>query len=199
MNTVFLERICRCCLNESECMSNLFDRVDRIEPFTFEQHFTYSDLIYLCTNVRCDVDVMDANEHIVELPQNLCDSCLQELHAAFIFRQKCESSDNLLREQTLGSSTHITEEIIEFDQTTDGKKINKFTVEKIDNVLSTEECVFIDDEKPILINGTNQPNSLHDGLNEFEVHIVSVSTDNTEHVQHLPFVPEQHTTGKIIN
>lgn len=117
MSTVFLERICRCCLNESEDMTNLFDRVIRIESFAFDEHFNYSDLIYLCTNVRCDLDVIDANEHLVELPRNVCDVCIQELRAVFIFRQKCESSDSLLREQTVGLSSHSTEEIVEFDQT----------------------------------------------------------------------------------
>lgn len=46
-----------------------------IEPFTSEQHFTYPDLIYLGTNVRFDLGVIDANEHIIELPRNLCEMC----------------------------------------------------------------------------------------------------------------------------
>lgn len=119
MSTVFLEKICRCCLNESEDMTNLFDCVASIDSFTFKQHFTYSDLIYLCTNVRCDLDVVDANEQIVELPRNVCDLCVQELKCSFVFRQKCESSDNLLREQTTGINH---EEIVEFDHTTDAAK-----------------------------------------------------------------------------
>lgn len=113
MNTVFIERICRCCLDESEFMTNLFDQVTGIGSFTFEQHFTYSDLIYFCTNVRCDLDVIDANEHTVELPQNVCEYCLQDLRAAFIFRQKCGCSDDLLREQTVGLGNPISEEISE--------------------------------------------------------------------------------------
>lgn len=191
MNTVFLERICRCCLNESECMTSLFDRVGGIEPFTFEQHFTYSDLIFLCTTVRCDLDVIDANEHIVELPRNICDSCLQELRASFIFRQKCESSDNLLREQTVGQSSHITEEIVEFDQSADGKKTDKsFQVKKIEKLLPDEQCVFI--EKPILLS-VDEQNASQRQTNEFEVQIVSVVADNTENIS---FVPGQQVTGK---
>lgn len=121
MNTVFLEKICRCCLNESEDLKNLFDCVTGIELFAFEPHFTYFDLIYLCTNVRCDLEVVDVNQHIVELPRNVCESCLQELRAAFIFRQKCESSEHLLREQTGGISNHVTDESVEFKHTVDGE------------------------------------------------------------------------------
>ncbi|XP_055303349.1 zinc finger protein 25-like [Sitodiplosis mosellana] len=191
MNTVFLERICRCCLNESESMSSLFDRVGGIESFTFEQHFTYSDLIFMCTNVRCDLDVIDANEHVVELPRNVCELCLQELRAAFIFRQKCESNDHLLREQTVGLSSHSTEEIVEFDQTTDDRKISKtITIEKIDRILPNE-CVFYDNEKQILV-AVNEPNS--NRSNEIELEIVSVNCDT---IENLPFVPEQQTTDAI--
>lgn len=194
MNTVFLERICRCCLNESECMSSLFDRVGGIEPFTFEQHFTFSDLIYLCTNVRCDIDVIDANEQIVELPRNICEQCLQELRATFIFRQKCESSDNLLREQTVGLGSHITEEIVEFDQTADCKNTNKsFKIERIDKVLPNEEGVFIDNVKQILIP-VNEQNSLRS--DEVEIQVVSIVSNNTED---LPFGPEQQINGEITN
>lgn len=173
-------------------MSNLFDRVGGIEPFTFEQHFTYSDLIYLCTNVRCDLDVIDANEHIVELPRNVCEQCLQELRAVFIFRQKCESSDNLLREQTVGLGNHITEETVEFDhQTDDGKKINKsFKIERIDEILPNDERVFIDDGKQILIP-VNEQNSLQSDV--VEIQVVSIVSNNTDD---LAFVPEQQVTGE---
>lgn len=125
MNTVFLEKICRCCLNECDDMTNLFDRVAGIGVFTFESNFVYSDLIYLCTNVRCDLDVLDTNEHIVELPRNVCESCLQELRSAFLFRQKCESSDQLLREQTVGTSSHITEEIVEIEHVIDDRNAGR--------------------------------------------------------------------------
>lgn len=101
-------------------MINVFDCVASIEQFTFEEHFTYSDLIYMCTNVRCDLDVVDTNEHIVELPRNMCVTCLQELRAAFLFRQKCESSDSLLREQTVEQST-----VIEYNQIIDAKNGEK--------------------------------------------------------------------------
>lgn len=106
-------------------MTNLFDRVAGIGVFTFESNFVYSDLIYLCTNVRCDLDVLDTNEHIVELPRNVCESCLQELRSAFLFRQKCESSDQLLREQTVGSSSHITEEIVEIEHVIDDRNAGR--------------------------------------------------------------------------
>lgn len=119
MNTVFLERICRCCLNESDDVINLFDRVTGIEQFTFEEHFTYFDLIFLCTNVRCDLDIVGSNEHIVELPQNMCETCLQELRTSFLFRQKCESSNNLLREQT--TQTGNDDENIEYNQISEAK------------------------------------------------------------------------------
>lgn len=123
MNTVFLEKICRCCLNESEDMTYLFDRVTAIEPFTFDANFTYSDLIYMCTYVKCDLDVVDTNGHIVELPRNVCECCLQELRAAFIFRRKCENSEHLLREQTAPlSNNQYTEEVVEFEQNDDDKK-----------------------------------------------------------------------------
>lgn len=122
MNTVFLEKICRCCLNESEDMTHLFDRVTGMDSFTFEANFTYSDLIYLCTNVRCDLDVADTSEQLVELPQNICECCLQELRAAFIFRQKCENSEDLLREQTAQLGNRFTEEVIEFEQASDDIK-----------------------------------------------------------------------------
>lgn len=133
MNTVFLEKICRCCLNESEYMRNLYDRVIAIGSFSFEQHFTYSDLIYLCTNIRYDIDVISDNEHTVELPRNLCEVCLEELHTAFLFRKKCESSNNLLREQTVGQNSHITEEIIAFDQTINDANSSSRKFEIINN------------------------------------------------------------------
>lgn len=121
MNTVFLEKICRCCLSESEDMIGLFDRVTGIEQFIFEQNFTYSDLIYLCTNVRYDLDVIDGSEHVVELPQNVCETCFQELRLTFLFRQKCESSENVLREQTIGIGNHLKEEVVGFNQTADAR------------------------------------------------------------------------------
>lgn len=186
MNTVFLERLCRCCLNESESMSSLFDRVSGIESFTFDQHFTYSDLIFLCTNVRCDFDVIDTTDHIVELPRNVCESCLQELRAAFIFRHKCESNDHLLRKQTVRFGSN---EIVEFDQITNEKIGKTFTIEKIEEI-SPNECVFIEHEKPILVT-VNEPNALQQ-TNEVEVQIFTSDTEN------LPFVPDQAITGKII-
>lgn len=191
MNTVFLERLCRCCLNESESMSSLFDRVSGIESFAFDQHFTYSDLIFLCTNVRCDFDVIDTADHTIELPRNVCESCLQELRAAFIFRHKCESNDQLLRKQTVRlGSQGTTEEIVEFDQSVTTEKIGKtFTIERIEKI-SPNECVFIEHEKPILV-AANESNALQPS-NEVEVQIFTSDTEN------LPFVPEQPVTGKII-
>lgn len=101
MNTVFLEKICRCCLNESDQLTNLFDPVIGIDiHIVLGDCFTYSDALFLCTNVRCDVDILDVNKHVVEFPRNLCDICKQELSAALSFRTKCKSSDSLLREQT---------------------------------------------------------------------------------------------------
>lgn len=118
MNTVFLEKICRCCLNESDDMTtNLSDRTQGFGPFIFDDNFTYSDLIYLCTNVRCDLDVVDSNDHIIELPRNVCENCLHELRAAFLFRQKCESSEQLLREQTLIGISNDSKEVIEIEHT----------------------------------------------------------------------------------
>ena len=191
MNTVFLDRLCRCCLNESESMSSLFDRVSGIESFTFDQHFTYSDLIFLCTNVRCDFDVIDTVDHVVELPRNVCESCLQELRAAFIFRHKCESNDHLLRKQTVRLGSHgTTEEIVEFDQSMANEKIGQtFTIEKIEKI-SPNDCVFIEHEKPISV-AVNEPNALQQS-NEVEVQIFTSDTEN------LPFVPEQPVTGTII-
>ncbi|XP_031628730.1 zinc finger protein 813-like [Contarinia nasturtii] len=157
MNTVFLEKICRCCLNESEYMTNLYDRVMAIESFTFEQNFTYSDLIHLCTNIRCDFDVVDDNE-IVELPRNLCEPCLQELKTSFIFRKKVESSNNLLQKQTIGQ-TVITEEIIELDQTINNSNNDK------------EKC---DDEQRFVVAINEDNSEKNDASNEVQLQIVSV-------------------------
>lgn len=98
---VFLEDICRCCLNGTEDMTDLFDIVDS-DLNVFERNITYSDLIYLCTSIRCDFGVVDSNNHIVELPRFLCRPCVQQLKAAYIFRRKFESIDKLIRNQIAG-------------------------------------------------------------------------------------------------
>lgn len=185
MNTVFLEKICRCCLNESEDMTiNLSDHAMGFGQFTFDDSFTYSHLIYLCTSVRCDCDT---NDHIIELPRHLCENCLHELRAAFLFRQKCETSEQLLREQTLVGihrnenkeetiefehSTHESNRIItnsynvkltkvtEIDSYTDPMKCNKglniyFQPQEID--LSNDDRIK-DESDPIAIDETNVKN-----------------------------------------
>lgn len=108
MNTVFLEKICRCCLNESENLTDLFDSITGFDPnVIIDGDFTYSDAIYLCTNIRCDIDITDANDQIIELPKLICELCSKELRSALLFRSKCTTSDNLLREQTIGSCDEL--------------------------------------------------------------------------------------------
>lgn len=108
MNTVFLQKICRCCLNESENLTNLFDSITGFDAnVVIDGDFTYSDAIYLCTNIRCDIDITDANEQIIELPKLICEFCSKELRSALLFRSKCTTSDNLLREQTIGSCDEL--------------------------------------------------------------------------------------------
>lgn len=171
MNTVFLEKICRCCLNESEDMTiNLSDRAMGIGQFTFDDSFTYSDLILLCTSVRCDLDVVDTNDHIIELPRHVCEICLHELRAAFLFRQKCESSEQLLREQTLvGISNDNKDQTIEIEHSNheiNRNSTNLYNVESTKEIdLSHEERIIIKN-KPVLlvINETNVTDDTEDAI-----------------------------------
>lgn len=108
MYTVFLEKICRCCLNEGDHLTDLFEKISEndLNP-TKNNNFTYSDAMLLCANVRCDVDVVDVDEQVVELPKKICDVCIEELRVALLFRTKCETSDSILREQIIRSSPAI--------------------------------------------------------------------------------------------
>lgn len=133
MNTVFLEKICRCCLNESDNLTNFTDQINIGEDenrFEIDSSLTYLDAMYLCTNLRYDVDLVDANDQIIEFPKAICDDCLLELRAALRFRAKCETSDNLLREQTIdcGNSQVTLFDSLEVDfvaQPIDAKKTNE--------------------------------------------------------------------------
>lgn len=100
MNTIFLEKICRCCLNESDNLTNLFDPITDLDTnIILDETFTFSDAMYLCTNIRCDIHMTNINDAIIELPKFICDICLHELRSALIFRTKCVTNDNLLRDQ----------------------------------------------------------------------------------------------------
>lgn len=144
MNTVFIEKICRCCLNESDSLTNFADKVSGIgDGFVIDPNLTYLDAMYLCTNLRCDIDLYDANDQIIELPKTICDSCLNELRAALNFRAKCETSDNLLREQTLGHTTStvwgdsLPEETVNFEQSADIGKSQLIEINTVSNAVSS--------------------------------------------------------------
>lgn len=122
MNTLILEKICRCCLNENDPLTNLLDKfVDG--DVNFDPCLTFSDAILLCTNVRCDEDTIDANDQIIELPKTICERCLSELRIAVNFRAKCEASDNLLRQQIIDAN-HLVFEHFSVEETVDHKQTN---------------------------------------------------------------------------
>lgn len=137
MNTVFSQKICRCCLNESENLTNLFDIITGFDSnVVIEEDFTYFDAMYLCTNIRCDIDITDANEHVIELPKVICELCLQELRSALLFRSKCTTSDNLLHEQTIATCEELIFEHLPDEITKDG--INENAVEIIETKCSIQ-------------------------------------------------------------
>lgn len=101
-----LANACRCCMNETEQMENLFDKFIDVGP-KIDPDLTYSDAIYLCTNIELDVV---ANDDItVGFPQYICADCLHELRAALLFRAKCEETDALLRKHIDNSNIQPTQ------------------------------------------------------------------------------------------
>lgn len=104
MTTALLEQLCRCCLNECEQSTQLSGRVSSFDAnVILDEHFTYADAIYMCTSIRCDQSTANS-------PKIICDTCLQELLTALLFRTKCLASDSLLKDQ-LSVSGHALERL----------------------------------------------------------------------------------------
>ncbi|KAJ8960776.1 hypothetical protein NQ318_020070 [Aromia moschata] len=84
---VFIDKICRCCMGESENMHNLFENKPDIES-SFS--VLLSEMLIACASV--EVLFRDG------LPYNLCDSCKDKLLNAYKFRLQCQKSNSALRE-----------------------------------------------------------------------------------------------------
>lgn len=112
MDVSILANTCRCCMADCEQMHNLYDKfVDigsKIDP-----DLTYSDAIYLCTNI--DIYEMNGPDDatVTGLPQYICDDCLRDLRVAVLFRAKCEETDALLRKHVKTDSENIGTECVE--------------------------------------------------------------------------------------
>lgn len=128
MDVVTIDLLCRCCLNEANHSTSLHAKyVD--DDLVLDPEITYSDAIFMCTNVRCDESDSGhgADDQMVELPKTVCDACLIELRVAINFRAKCEASDRLLRQQRqqitesnqLLFENFCVEEIVEHEQIED--------------------------------------------------------------------------------
>lgn len=108
MNNIPLDTVCRCCLSKTDEMRNIGENF--VEPdFVFEPEITYSDAIYLCTNIRCNSQ--DDNLQTMYFPHSICTDCLQKLRVAIYFRAKCEETDEFLRKQ-LGNIDVVSGESI---------------------------------------------------------------------------------------
>lgn len=129
MDVVTIDLLCRCCLNENRRSTSLYDKYTDDE-LVLDPEITYSDAIFMCTNVRFDeIESSNGNDNqTVEWPKTICDVCLNELRVAINFRLKCEDSDRLLRQQRhqIAESNQLlyenfcVEEIVENEQIDDG-------------------------------------------------------------------------------
>lgn len=92
LNMVFSMDICRCCSNNSKEQTPLFAQISSFEEdIKIDEQFTYADAIYLTTHIRYDEDD--------ELPQTICNDCLDELISSINFRIKCEMNERALHKE----------------------------------------------------------------------------------------------------
>lgn len=151
MDVSILANTCRCCMTECESMQHLYDKFTNIE-LKMDPNLTYSDAIYLCTNIEVNTDGGNGDDSVManSMPQYICAECLRELRVAIMFRAKCEETDTILRK-------HLHKATVD---TIDGKadeQIENLIIERIEyNVEATEDGIQMlqdctdDDKSPIV-------------------------------------------------
>lgn len=90
-----VEDLCRTCLNKVDVPINIF-------KYLIEGKLI-ANILEICTTIRVDAK----DEH---LPQKMCSKCLVSLAEAYSFSQKCHSSDEFLKRETVSYHSAIKEE-----------------------------------------------------------------------------------------
>lgn len=91
--------VCRGCLTESYSLKNIFSLKIEID---YVHNLNFSDCFQVCTDISI--------EKSDNLPQTICDQCIESLVAAYKYRTQCKKSDLKLRSKTVNNVVSVIAE-----------------------------------------------------------------------------------------
>lgn len=149
------KKSCRACLNENSNIKEYNSLYNCINIKEINKTLKLSQMMFDCTSVDC--------QECDGLPNFVCEPCTKEIQNAYLFREKCLTSQTILRNKVLSDIKIVDSEIIKIE--------NESNISDVIPFIKCEEVKSVENNQLI--------NESEDCLAEYDIEYSNASAENT--------------------